>query len=198
MAREDNDLQEVTSYIPCDLDDDELSYDELEKSFDDLFNDSNKLGAKNASLKKLVTSLTLEKEDVEKAQNVLKDENKPLIKDLKTQKETFEKEKKALSSKLDDFIKLKGKALPSTKLLCYCVNIMRSPHDKTGLGYNSMRNNIPKAPKAMKDERSTSYHNSHKPKEIRYAPKKPSFTCHYCSKIGHHVSRSFVKRNSSK
>ena len=127
MAQEDDDLQEVSSSSHRDLDNYEPSYDELEKAFDDLFGESKKLGAKNSILKKLLTSMTQEKENVEKALNVLKDEHEILKKDFKTQKETLENDKKILSLKIDDLTNLKGKGLDSSKRLYDCLSSMMPP-----------------------------------------------------------------------
>ena len=96
MAHEDNDLQEVSSSSNYDLNVDEPSYDELENSFYDLFDESRKLGAKNSNLKKFLTFMTLEKEIVEKALKDLKDEHEALKNDFKTRKETFENDKKVV------------------------------------------------------------------------------------------------------
>jgi len=198
MAHQDNDLQEVSSYSNSDLNDDMPSYDELECAFQELFDESRKLGAKNASLKKLLNSMTLEKENVEKALKDLQDKYEALKNDFKTQKETFENEKNVLSSKMDELTKLKGKGVASTKRLYDILNEMQPCKDKTGIGYDSLYFNKSQNPKAKKDECSTSYHNSHKPRETKIAPKRPSLKCHYCSKIGHHVSRCIVKKNPSK
>ena len=118
--------------------------------------------------------------------------------DFKTQKETFENEKNVLSSKHNDLTKLKGKGLTSTKLLNDCLNSMKPCKDTTGIGYNSLFFNKSQNPKAKKNECSTSYYNSHKPRETNSAPRRPSLTCHYCSKIGYHISKCLVKKNPSK
>jgi len=174
------------------------SYDELECAFHELFDESRKLGAKNSSLKKLLNSMTLEKENVEKALKDLQDKHEALKNDFKTQKETFENEKNVLSSKMDELTKLKGKGVASTKRLYDILNSMQPFKDKTGIGYDSLYFNKSQNPKAKKDECSTSYYNSHKPRETKNAPKRPTLKCHYCSKIGHHISRCLVRKNSSK
>ena len=118
--------------------------------------------------------------------------------DFKTQKETFENEKNVLSSKIDDLTNLKGKGFASIKRLHECLNSMDPHKDTTGFGYNSLYFNKSLAPKTKKDECSTSYYNSHKPRETRYASRRPSLICHYCCKRGHHISRCFAKKNPSK
>ena len=118
--------------------------------------------------------------------------------DFKTQEETFENEKNSLSSKIDELTKLKGKGVASTKRLYDCLNSMKPCKDTTGIGYNSLYFNKYQTPKVKKDECSTSYYNSHKPRETKNAPKRPSLTCHYCSNVGHHISRCLVKKNPSK
>ena len=80
--------------------------------------------------------MTQDKVNVEKPLNTLKDEHEALKKSFKTQKETFENDKKVLSSKINDLTKLKGKGFASTKLLYDCVNSMK-PHKETkGIGYD--------------------------------------------------------------
>ena len=75
---------------------------------------------------------------------------------------------------------------------------MRPLNGKTGIGFDSFYFNKSLAPKAKKDEFSTSYYNSHKPRETKNALKRPSLKYHYCSKVGNHISRCLVKKNSSK
>ena len=199
MAQEDDDLQEVSSSSHCDLNNYEPSYDELEKAFDDLFSESKKLGTKNSTLKKLLASMTQEKENIEKALIALKDEHEILKNDFKTQKETFENEKNALSSKVDDLTKIRGKGVESTKRMYGILNEMRYPNNKTGLGFfDHYAPNKSLAPKVKKEECSTSYHNSYKPRETKYASRRSSLICHYCCKRGHHISRCFAKKNPSK
>ena len=103
-----------------------------------------------------------------------------------------------MSSKIDDLTQLKGKSVASTKRLYDILNDMQPFKDKTGIGYDSLYFNKSLAPKAKKDECSTSYYNSHKPRETRYASRRPSLICHYCCKRGHHFSRCFTKKNPSK
>ena len=143
------------------------SYDELECAFQELFDESRKLGAKNSSLKKLLNSMTLEKENAEKVLKDLQDKYEALENDFKTQKETLENEKNVLSSKIDDLTKLKGKGVSSTKLLYDCLNSMKPCKDTTGIGYDSLFFNKSQTPKTKKNECSTSYYNSHKPRETK-------------------------------
>jgi len=197
MAHEYNYLLEVSS-SHCDLNNDEPSYYELEKAFYDLFDESKKSGAKISILKRLLASTTLEKENEEKALNILKNEHELLNNDFKTQKETFEKDKNVLSSKVDDLTNLKGKGFASTKLLYDFVNNMKPHKETNGIGYDSLFFNKSQTPKAKINECSTSYYNSHNLRETKNAPKRPSLTCHYCSKVGQHISRCLVKKNPSK
>jgi hypothetical protein len=169
MAKEDEENE-----VQCDS----YTHDELQLAFDDLVDEFKKLGAKNSVLKKMIISMGEENEFLTNENMLLKDSS--LL--LKNENDSLKKENEELKTKVEFLDSALTKFNIGEKSLNQLLGSQRFWLDKSGIGYDSTKNDK-SFKNAFVKSVNTILPNTH-----------PHITCHYCRHKGHYIQHCPIRK----